>query len=266
MGTSSTRHGAFVEAGFGVLALARRRARMPCWCSRAPCTRSRHSGLLRRWPEQEVRRLAEGLLEVEALARARGDLLAARREILLERLGVARELRAELVDLAAQIARRRLARVLLRLVARRAARASPARSQPPRRRARRSRGSTPPCRAAASASWRAVARARLGACASSPRTFSHVLAVGGGLAQHARLLVRELLDLAADLGAERAAATLERLELARVARDLALEARSRARRDPTPARAPSGPRAARCPSDRRATPCARRAPRGSPTR
>src|SRR5262249_22463726 len=51
------------------------------------------------------------------------------------------------------------------------------------------------------------------------------LLLGRRIAQRARFLVRELLDLAADLGAERAPAPLERLELARVARHFALEPR-----------------------------------------
>src|SRR6185503_17655301 len=54
----------------------------------------------------------------QALARPRRHLLAALRELGLERLGVATELVAQLLDLAAKIARRRLARVLLVLVAR----------------------------------------------------------------------------------------------------------------------------------------------------
>ncbi len=68
-------------------------------------SRSRASGFCFRWFRSSVDDVAEGLLEVEAFARARRDLLAAGGEVLFERLGVARELRAELVDLAAQIAR-----------------------------------------------------------------------------------------------------------------------------------------------------------------
>src|SRR5205807_379395 len=45
-----------------------------------------------------------------------------------------------------------------------------------------------------------------------------------GFAKRARLFVRELFDLSSDLGAERAATTIERFELAHVARDLAFEA------------------------------------------
>ena len=75
-----------------------------------------------------------------------------------------------------------------------------------------------------------LARGLLGALKLAPRGF-FLFAVRGGLAQRARLLVRELLDLAADFGAQRATAALERLELARVARDLALEPRSRLRRE-----------------------------------
>src|SRR5690349_8862738 len=55
--------------------------------------------------QEQGRDFAERLLEREALARARGDLLAAVGKVLLERLGVTRKLGAQLVDLTAQIAR-----------------------------------------------------------------------------------------------------------------------------------------------------------------
>src|SRR5207249_3207534 len=58
--------------------------------------------------QQKRRYLAERFFVGEPLTRARGDLFATAREILLERLGVARELRAQLLDLAPQVARVRI--------------------------------------------------------------------------------------------------------------------------------------------------------------
>src|ERR1019366_10469250 len=63
------------------------------------------------------------------------------------------------------------------------------------------------------------------------------------LTERARLFVRELLDLAANLGAERAAAPLERFELSGVAPDPPLAPAGRGRRGPPPPprRPPVGP-------------------------
>src|SRR5438477_445999 len=60
---------------------------------------------------------------------------------------------------------------------------------------------------------------------SNARPSRGFLLLGRRVTQRARLFVRELLDFASDLRAERAAATLERLELARMARDLPFELR-----------------------------------------
>jgi hypothetical protein len=67
---------------------------------------------------------------------------------------------------------------------------------------------------------------------SRSRICVHHLVLRRGLAEHPRLLLRELLDLAADLRAQRATAALERLELAHVRGHLALEPRGAVREAP----------------------------------
>src|SRR5690606_28184902 len=63
-----------------------------------------------------------------------------------------------------------------------------------------------------------------------PRELVHPGALGRRVAKGARLLLGELLDLTADLRAQRTAAPLDRLELLVVARELSLEP-ARARRE-----------------------------------
>ena len=176
--------------------------------------------------QEERRRVAEGLLEVDALARAGCHLLAAGGEVFLERLGVARELRAQLVDLTTEILRLRVLHAGLcltlgeRLAARIEERSRSARALEDRTK-----------RGGRSALLRGLIGLRPRRCARALGDLHELaelrglLLLGRSLAKRARLLVCELLDLTTDLGAKRAPAALERLELARVAGYLALEPR-----------------------------------------
>src|SRR5579872_3152808 len=88
--------------------LARRRVRLPVHRRDELLKQVARLGLRLQMVEQERRDFAEGLLVGQPVARAGRDLLAPRRQVFLERLCVARELRAKLLDLPPQIPRLRL--------------------------------------------------------------------------------------------------------------------------------------------------------------
>src|SRR5262249_55116057 len=169
--------------------------------------------------EKERGDLRERLLERQALARTRGHFFATLREILVERFGVARELRAELFDLPAEIARvgvldGRFLLALRELLAANLHEGDGGARALERRAIRaggiggllRSRGST------------------LGELELLANTRG-LLLLGAQIAERARFFVGELFDLSSDFGAERTTAAFERLELSGVRSDLALEAR-----------------------------------------
>src|ERR1017187_7290985 len=147
--------------------------------------------------EQKRRDVAERLFVSDALARACRHFLTAGRQVLLERLGVARELGPQLLDLATEIPRLRVLRyrpllVLLELLALRLDEG---------RGCARPLEDSPHLRRGAGCMVGGLLRLHLRALGllQGIAQSSHFHLLGRLLAQRARLLVGELFDLASYL-------------------------------------------------------------------
>src|SRR5580658_961436 len=175
--------------------------------------------------QEECRNFAERLFKCQPLARARRDFLASLREILLEGLGVARELRAKLFDLTAEVLGLRVLDLSLLLLL-----GELFTARIDEREGRSASLEDEACGGRLCLRTDAI-RLHLG---GSTRAFGDdellfdpddLFLLGHRVPEGARLFMRQLFDLAPNLSTQRSAAPLERFELARVARHLPLEPR-----------------------------------------